>query len=889
MNDDAAWLERAARHSRYAKRVLAREPALLPRGSLGEPYHRDRMLEELTASAPADEPALWRALRQLRTRVMVHIMARDLGNAAPLREVMDTVSALAEVAIGFALDRIDGWLAAQVGEPLDDAGRRQRLMVIAMGKLGGGELNVSSDIDLIFVYPEAGEIASARGTSAHEYFLRLGKRLIAALNEPTGDGFVFRVDMRLRPHGDSGPLAISLEMLEAYFTAHGRAWERHAWVKARVLTGDREADLQALVTPFVYRRHLDFGAIEAMRELHARIAAEVRRRDIADNIKLGPGGIREIEFLTQVFQLIRGGHEPWLRIRPTLATLGALAERGLIPNDARQSLEAAYHFLRQLEHRLQYLDDLQTQELPRQPEDRDRIAESMGADDYPAFLLLLQGHRDAVSRQFDAIFARESRATSDAAVAALDEATEEPAALAALAGLGFTDPPEARRKALAFRASSRVQRMSETGRSRLEQLLPRIVRVASGHANADETLDRLFRIVDSIGRRDSYLALLLEYPRALAAVAGLVSLSPWACDYLARYPMLLDELIDRSQLAVPDWKTLDADLGRALLQDDGNFEAQLDRLRHFKHAQTFRLLALDLAGSLTVEHLSDHLTDLAGLLLGHVLQLAWQRLPSRHRDVPLFAVIGYGKLGSKELGYESDLDLIFLYEDDAPEASENYARLAQRMNGILNSRTGAGLLYDTDLRLRPDGASGLLVSRLSAFEDYQKAHAWTWEHQALTRARFVAGDPALGSSFEKLRMEILRQQRDPGPLRQDVSQMRRRMLEAHPNDTPLFDLKHDPGGIVDIEFAVQYMVLAQGCRHPALTENAGNIALLRLAESLGLVDRPLGGAAADAYRSYRRRQHALRLAGDRYARVPPEDFADERAAVSSLWRRIFYD
>lgn len=887
MSHHTDWLEQAARFSRYARRVLERDPGLLDPDGLDRPYGRERMQAELEAEAPVDEASLRRTLRRLRARVMVHVMARDLAGAAPLEEVTGTLSALAETAIGFALPRLHDTLVPQFGEPVDAAGAPQTLMVVAMGKLGGGELNASSDIDLIFVYPEDGETRGGRSSTAHEFFSRLGRKLIGALSELTEDGFVFRVDMRLRPYGDSGPLAVSLDMLEEYFITQGRAWERYAWVKARAVSGTCATELEALVRPFVYRRHLDFSAIQSMRELHAQISAEVRRRDIADNVKLGPGGIREVEFTAQVFQLIRGGREPTLRVRPTLAALEALTSLGLLPGAARLGLERAYRFLRTLEHRLQYLDDQQTQELPRAEGDRDAVASSMGFAGYDALLAGLATHRAAVSAQFGAIFAGFDGNAADPVAEALAPGADETASLAKLAELGFGNAAATRDQVRALRDSARFQRMSAQTQSRLDQLLPRLVRAASRHAPAGDTLERLLRIVESIGRRESYIALLIEYPQALEAVARLVSLSSWACDMLARHPMLLDELIDPRQLAEPDWPALDASLGAALEADGDNLEAQMDRLRHFKHTQTFRLLALDLAGALTLERLSDHLSDLACLLLARVLPLTWGRLPTRHREQPRFAVVGYGKLGGKELGYESDLDIIFLYDDESPAAQENYARLAQRMNGMMNSHTAAGLLYETDLRLRPDGASGLLVSRLGAFEKYQRSQAWTWEHQALTRARYVAGDRELGAAFEDLRVSILRQTRDAAALRADVLEMRSRMRDGHPNSSGLFDIKHDPGGIVDVEFAVQYLVLAHAAERAALTGNIGNIALLTLAEQLGLIPPGLGAAAADAYRTYRRRQHALRLRGERYARVDAAELAPERAAVAALWSAVF--
>lgn len=890
MNSHAALLGTAVRHSRYAARLLARSPDILPPDSLGSPYTRERMQAELDAAAPADEPALRRALRQLRARVVLHVMARDLGGQADLAEVVGTVSALAETATRFALDHLDNWMAGTFGEPVDAAGQRQHLMVVGMGKLGGGELNVSSDIDLIFVYPEDGDTRGVpRTISVHEYFTRVGRKLIGVLSEMTEDGFVFRVDMRLRPYGESGPLVVSLDMLEEYFTLHGRAWERYAWVKARALTGHHTRELEALATPFVYRRHLDFSAIQSMRELHAQIATEVRRREIADNIKLGPGGIREVEFTVQVFQLIRGGREPALRIRATTRALQALVDRGLLPPEARADLGEAYVFLRNLEHRLQYQDDQQTQELPTAGPDRELLAEAMGYSGYASLAVALESRRAAVARHFGAIFAGTGTRESDPVTVALKASGPDEAAFEILGELGYGQPEAVIGKVRTMRTGSRFQHMSAQAQTRLDDLLPRLVRAAAGHPPAEVTLDRLLRIVESIGRRESYLALLVEYPQALDSVARLVSLSAWACDYLARHPMLLDELIDPRQLVEPDWARLDTALAAALAGEADDVERQMDLLRQFRHIQTFRLLALDLSGALSLERLSDHLSDLACLLLRHCLALTWDRLPTRHRDVPLFAVIGYGKLGGKELGYESDLDIIFLFDDDEPEASVNYARLAQRLNGMLNSHTGAGVLYETDLRLRPDGASGLLVSRFGAFAEYQHRSAWTWEHQALTRARFVAGDTALGARFEALRVEILRMARDRTALRNAVREMRQKMRDGHPNESGEFDIKHDPGGIVDVEFVVQFLVLGHAHDHPALTGNLGNIALLRMAETLGLVRAPLGDMAADAYRVFRRQQHALRLRGDRYARVPPELLARERSAVMALWESVLGD
>ena len=872
--------------SRYARRLLDAEPELAD-AAYETGIAAAGMRALLESDGTGDEAALRRTLRVLRKRVILNVMARDLAGSADLQEVCGTISTLAECAIQHALARLDAALAEQYGHPRGAmSGKRQQLHVIGMGKLGGRELNVSSDIDLIFVYPEEGDTDGARPVSNHEYFTRLGQRLIGALSEATADGYVFRVDMRLRPYGESGPLVMSFEMLENYLITQGREWERYAWIKARALTGDRGVELNDLVRPFVYRRHLDYSAFASMRELHAQIRAEVERRDLTDNIKLGPGGIREVEFIVQVFQLIRGGRDASLRRQPTLEVLGLLAERNLLPAGAVQELTAAYIFLRNLEHRLQYLDDQQTHSLPRTAEDQLAIARSMGFEDYAALRGALDQHRIRVTRQFEQIFATAPAERHPLAV--VWQASGAAGNADRLTALGFRRAEDMQRRLDMLRSSPRYRQMPAASQQRLDRLVPLAIEASSGTAEPDTTLERILELFDSVSRRESYLALLEEYPLALTRLAEMVSASGWVAQYLTRHPILLDELLDtRTLYSAPDWGALKQAL-RAQLDDAAHdTERQMDILCHFKHAQTMRFIAQDLGGTLALETLSDHLSDLACVILGEVLRLTWRALRTRHRESPRFAIVAYGKLGGKELGYVSDLDIVFLYDDAAPEAPENYARLAQRINGWLTSITPAGVLYETDLRLRPDGASGLLVSPLASFREYQEKHAWGWEHQALTRARFVAGDPEIGQAFEALRVAILRQPRDLGALKSDIAAMRRKIHDAHPNRSSLFDLKHDRGGIIDVEFIVQYLVLGFAVKHAELTGNIGNLALLKLAGRLGLIDASPAQAAHDAYREFRRRQHRLRLAGEKYARVPPEEVSAHARAVLDLWQSVF--
>ena len=858
-------------YSRYAHHLVAARPELreeIDRAALGG-WTREAMQGVLREREIADEAALHVALRRLRQRVLLRTMTRDLADVAELEEVCATMTALAEVAIEAALAFLD---------PRMTGGReRPKLLVVGMGKLGGGELNVSSDVDLVFLYPGENE-----GATHLEHFTRLGRRLIAALDERTADGFVFRVDMRLRPWGEGAALAASLEALEEYFVTQGREWERYAWIKARSLGGEDES-LSGIVRPFVYRKYLDYGTFAAMRELHAQIRAEVARRELSDQIKLGPGGIREIEFIAQAFQLIRGGRDPALQIRPTLAVLALLEQRGLLPLAAFEELSDAYGFLRRLEHRLQYLDDAQTHELPQTHEDQLLVARAMGFASWDSFRTALAARRARVSWHFEQLFSVEEAPSHALAPLWAGERAEE-----SLAQLGFRDPEGAAARLAALRKSGRYIGLPRGSRARFDALIPRIVAESAARVDADATLVRFLELMETVSRRAAYLALLDEHPAVLARIAQLFDSSSWAAEYLNRHPVVLDELLDAQALfSRPDWRAFAKDLGAQLAARQGDEERQMDWLREAHHAQVFRLLTQDLSELLTVEQLADHLSDLADALLQATLELCWAHLRARHRSDPRFAIVAYGKLGGKELGYASDLDLIFLYDDPDEGAQEIYARLAQRVSRWLTSRTAAGVLFDIDLRLRPEGESGLLVSSIGAFKRYQRESAWTWEHQALTRARYCAGDPGLGAAFEEERSAILRIERDTAKLREDVLGMRKQLLEGHPNPSELFDLKHDRGGMIDIEFVVQYLVLGHAHRHAELTRNAGNIALLRIAAQLGLISRESAEAVGDAYRDFRRRQHWLRLNGARYARVASEEVETRIRSTLGLWSEVF--
>jgi glutamate-ammonia-ligase adenylyltransferase len=820
--------------SRFAQRVLDARPALAAELSDPAPFTRAEMQNALGARED-DKRDDKRALRELRNRVLLRVMARDLSGRADLDEVCQTMSDLAEVALSRAVADSD-------------------LIVVGMGKLGGRELNVSSDVDLVFLYDGSHELG--------ERYEQAGRRLIRLLSEQTEDGFVFRVDMRLRPYGDSGPLACNFNALENYLVTQGREWERYAWLKARPLSGPAPAAaaLDGIVRPFVFRKYLDYATLAAMRALHAEVRRDVARRELAEHVKLGPGGIREIEFIVQAMQLIRGGRDAELRVKPTLQALKILGDKHLLPAPAVPELGAAYVFLRNVEHRLQYLDDAQRHDLPEDEDDRSRIAAMSGFGSWEDFDRQLRLHRDAVSRHFEAVFAER-------------EAAPE----------AWPDHP----RLTALRASQRYAGLPPESKRRLERLAPALARAARATPDPDATLARGVDLVEAVASRAAYLALLAEHPEALERVTRIIGASSWAAEFITRHPLLLDELLDDRLLYAPaDFSSLRKHLQIQLAAAE-DVEQRMNLLREAHQAAVFRLLAQDLAGLLTVERLADHLSALADLILEVTLEQVWKDLRGRHREQPAFAVIGYGKLGGKELGYASDLDIIFVYDDADERAAEIYARLAQRLNTWLSSRTSAGQLFETDLQLRPSGASGLLVSSVEAFRRYQEENAWVWEHQALTRARYCAGEPAVGDAFERIRQDVLRKARDLAELSRSIVEMREKLHAAHPNKSGLFDVKHDRGGMIDIEFSVQYLVLGFSSRFASLTGNLGNIALLKMAAGHGLIPDALAERCRDAYREFRRVQHALRLNGAQYARVPAAQVESHAAAVRELWAAVF--
>lgn len=889
---DAAYVQHAVACSPFVARLLTKDAVVL--NDLLTKLHQEYLLSDmqnfLAQQKIIDEFTLKRVLRLLRQHVMARIIVRDLNGLADLPEVMRTISHLAEVTTQTAIKYLTSWMQPQYGIPTNASGEEQSLIVVGMGKLGGGELNVSSDIDLIFAYEEEGVTNGAQSINNQDFFTRLAKKLIAAIDETTEDGFVFRVDMRLRPFGSEGALVSNLDALEDYYQNNGREWERYAWIKGRVIAGNSQK-LMKLLKPFVFRKYLDFGAFASMRDLKIQIQRDVNSKGMHDNIKLGRGGIREIEFIAQVFQLIRGGRDESLQIKPTLAVLDLLKNKGLLPEKTVQELTVAYVFLRNLEHRLMYVDDAQTQDLPKTDEAKARIAKAMNFEDWPTFLAQLNTHRQLVQLHFDATFSDTTATHYDALEneeSIWNGRRTETEAIQDLQQLGFADAQETLHRLNAVHQSSRYIKLPELSRQRFDALMPYVISLSAKVANPDITLLRLLDLLESICRRASYLALLAEHPEAMRLLVKLCSSSPWLANYLTQHPILLDELLDtRTLYATPDFMEMRAELMKRLADAEGDIERQMDIMRHFKHASVFRFAVQDINEELTLEKLSDYLSELADLILNVSLETIWPYVRDRHLDVPKFAVIGYGKLGGKELGYASDLDIIFLYDDAAPEAGEVYARFAQRINNWFNSLTSAGLLYETDLQLRPDGSSGLLVSAVSAFKDYQLNKAWVWEHQAISRARFVAGDTSIGDAFEKIRVEVISQSREQEKLKSDVLDMREKMRASQNIPADMFDLKHSKGGIIDVEFLVQYLVLAHAKTQPELTANIGNIALLKLLASLKIINKDLAEKTASAYREYRHMQHMIKLQGVTNNRVEIPKVAEYVEPVKALLRQVF--
>ncbi|AUZ63393.1 bifunctional [glutamate--ammonia ligase]-adenylyl-L-tyrosine phosphorylase/[glutamate--ammonia-ligase] adenylyltransferase [Citrobacter amalonaticus] len=860
-----------------------------------------------------DEAALMHELRLFRRRVMVRIAWAQALSLVDDTDILQQLSHLAETLIVSARDWLYDACCREWGTPCSQDGIPQPLLILGMGKLGGGELNFSSDIDLIFAWPQHGSTQGGRRELDNaQFFTRMGQRLIKVLDQPTQDGFVYRVDMRLRPFGDSGPLVLSFAALEDYYQEQGRDWERYAMVKARIM-GDTDGryvdELCAMLRPFVFRRYIDFSVIQSLRNMKGMIAREVRRRGLKDNIKLGAGGIREIEFIVQVFQLIRGGREPSLQSRSLLPTLSAIAALHLLPENDAEQLRLAYLFLRRLENLLQSINDEQTQTLPGDELNRARLAWGMNADNWSQLMETMEGHMANVRRVFNELIGDDETDTQEDALSEQwrelwQDALQEDDTPPVLSHL--TDDDRLRVLALIadFRKELDKRTIGPRGRQVLDHLMPHLLSDVCTRQDASLPLSRITPLLVGIVTRTTYLELLSEFPGALKHLISLCAASPMVASQLARYPLLLDELLDPNTLYQPTATDAYRDELRQYLlrvpEDDE--EQQLEALRQFKQTQLLRIAAADIAGTLPVMKVSDHLTWLAEAMIDAVVQQAWLQMVARYgqpthlaeREGRGFAVVGYGKLGGWELGYSSDLDLIFLH--DCPvdvmtdgereiDGRQFYLRLAQRIMHLFSTRTSSGILYEVDARLRPSGAAGMLVTSTESFADYQKNEAWTWEHQALVRARVVYGDPQLTSQFDSVRRDIMTQPRDGKTLQNEVREMREKM-RAHLGNKhrDRFDIKADEGGITDIEFITQYLVLRYAHDKPKLTRWSDNVRILELLAQNDIMDEQEAMALTHAYTTLRDELHHLALQ-ELPGHVVQTCFEAERTLVRASWQK----
>jgi [glutamine synthetase] adenylyltransferase / [glutamine synthetase]-adenylyl-L-tyrosine phosphorylase len=905
-----------ANYSRFFQRIDRRYAAHLALLALGEPQRASMQatFDALTALG-YDVSA---ALRMLRQLVMHRLIKLDCENGTTLSVVTHAVTDLAELTLEIALQSAYTDLSTHHGSPQNSA----QMWIVGMGKLGARELNVSSDIDLIYVYDQDGEttgikMGDAEGRnkiSHHEYFCKAVKIVYDLVGATTEHGFVFRVDLALRPHGNSGPAAMSLAGLEQYLQDQGREWERFAWLKSRVvapqssISNNSAKSLRDVVLPFVFRKYLDYNVFEALRTLHRQIRQEAQRRSAgrperANDVKLSRGGIREIEFTVQLLQVVRGGQFPELRMRPTLNALQRVAHAGLMPQTTADALCAAYDFLRRVEHRIQYLDDQQTHAMPTNDADLQWIAQTMGyADcdsDSCAFLTDLDAHRELVANEFDKLLGGFKEAATPNNGHSSQECKVCPPQSAQHTATTAASFAAFDKRVAELAQHPRVLNLRDESKNRLQRLVQRTSSWLQEGRVTELAALRSADFLEPLLRRDSYLALLWERPMVHERLLKLLGSARWPATYLLQHPGVMDELAGDAWLterfdAVEFESELALRLKALIASGQDDTETLLNLLRRAHHAELFRTLARDIEGQLTVEQVADDLTGLADATLRVTMQWCWQRYKNKHMpnaaDVPQIAIIGYGKLGGKELGYGSDLDIVFIYEDEHENAGEIYSTFVRKLITWLDSKTSEGDLFEIDTELRPNGNSGMLVTSTASFANYQENRgsntAWTWEHQAMTRARFVAGFEPIRAKFDTVRQNVICAPRDLPALKLEIIAMRDKVRAARTVKPALFDVKHSPGGMVDAEFAVQYIVLAYSQTHPELRANVGNIALMQRAEAVGLLPKGVGEAAAAAYRTLRHVQHVARL-DEATTQVSASELQVERDAMLVLWNAVF--
>ncbi len=896
-------MENLSTYSRFVQRLRRRYANELPLLPAGAPVLATM---QTCFAALRQTHSCGDSLRMLRQLVMERLVVLDCEQHASLDVITRAVTELGEFTLDAAFKEAQTQLDGSYGMPTTPSGERATLWIIGMGKFGARELNVSSDIDLIYVYDEDGEttgLPDGRGRiSNHDYFARAVKLIYTLIGDTTEHGFVFRMDLALRPNGNSGPSVVSRQALEEYFLVQGREWERFAWLKSRVVAPFNAKanafELRDTVLPFVFRRYLDYSVFESLRVLHQQIrkhsiTQSAGRPERANDVKLSRGGIREIEFTVQLLQVVRGGHFPELRTRPTLQALQRLSQANLMPTATAEALAKAYVFLRQVEHRIQYLDDQQTHVLPTNDDDLNWMALTLGFGDVCDFLSQLDSHRELVAQEFDRLLGlgEKTETSSNGDCKGCTPKNDYVDLASLLPNLN----PRLRERVASWSEQPRVRALRDDGVQRLLKLLQRTNAWIDDGRVSEEAAVRWADWMEPLLRRESYLALLIERPRVHEQLMRLLGLARWPAKYLQQHPGVIDELAGEAMLAerfVPAEFEQELERRLASLQSTGQADEEtlLNLLRRAHHAEVFRTLARDVEGRITVEQVADDLSALADTVLRVTSRWVWQNFKQRHRDEPLFAILAYGKLGGKELGYGSDLDIVFVYEDTHERAGEIYAAYVRKLINWLTVKTSDGDLYEIDTALRPNGNSGLLVSTFEAYADYQcqrgENTAWTWEHQAMTRARFCLGSAELQTRFDAVRANVINAKRDQPSLRQEIVAMRDKLRAAHTVKPDLFDVKHSAGGMVDVEFAVQYLVLAYAQQHPSLLANVGNIALLLSAEKVGLLPAGVGEAAGSAYRELRRVQHRARL-DEQPTQVPEAELAKECTAIKALWQAVF--
>ncbi len=872
----------ACEFSRYVAFINRTQPDLVRQATSADDL--TRITDFYLSTDSVDEQKMLRNIRLARHATMTRCVHEELRGTISIVESMKLLSTFADTILSHVTKFYENELEPTFGHPVDEDGERVKLNIVAMGKLGGSELNFSSDIDLIFLYPKSGNTTGNQRISNHEYFLKLSQKIIQALTLHTENGFVFRVDTRLRPYGIDGPLAMSFDMLEEYFYSQGRPWERFAWAKARSVYGQQIDLLTKMVNNFVYRSYVDYVVIDNLRQLHRMIRERVKKKGLESDIKLGAGGIREIEFIAQVSQLIHGGQDRTLRSTSTVETLKLLEQKNILKTSEVSALLEAYFFLRMIEHRIQYLDDQQTHKIPKDKEDQLKIAKSLNFDNWDSLSATLNEHLAFVHKTFINIFEDSSADRfSDRLNTQLIDLNKEQL-LDQISTYIWNEYPNTSENIFSFISKSKFRRLPAVCQEKLDLLIPSLLKIIPHNSEYEKYISRLLTILDAIAWRETYLSLLIEYPSTRDQLIKILQSGQWATNYLARYPGNLEQLIVSVEELSASALMLDEVPARAIQTDE--IEEAIDIIHRYKQKEIFKSLLMDLFEIIDLRKLSDRLSDVADQVVTSTLELAVKTL-GIEKEACKLAVVGMGKLGSREIGYESDLDLIFLYEPVNPDDSLMYSRIVQKVNALINSASGHGTLFKTDLRLRPFGQSGLLVSSLESFQNYQQNQAKTWEHQALTRGRGICGDKMVLGQFESIRGQVMKTQRERSILSQSILDMRRLMDSEFPPKPNVFDLKRDAGGIIDIEFIVQFIVLLHANKYPELSENIGNIALLTIAANKNLISQDAATAVSEAYYDYRKLQHAQRLQGVQRVVVPDGDLLSHRKNVISLWETLF--